>query len=249
MFQVHRLYSQAVMATSFRRLLKRARERARLTKSEFARRLDVTFTTVHDWEAGKSRPPPLERVTAIVKVLGIERGDAALVQRAATIERASPESAALIRRLQAQRTLDHDSPRPEQRRSVPLYGDVPAGPPVAPAEAIEVYPVLAHLAKANRYVLRVMGDSMAPTLQPGDLVVMEYVDQPNLAKLNNRICAVMLDGDSTLKRIQIQKAGQHTVIILKGDRADYPTESFVLGRRDFEIQGVAVAIVERKLTP
>ena len=34
---------------------------------------------------------------------------------------------------------------------------------------------------------------------------------------------------------------------LKADRADFPTETFVLGTRDFHIQGVAVKIVERDL--
>ena len=36
--------------------------------------------------------------------------------------------------------------------------------------------VLEHLARPNRYVLRVLGDSMTPTLQAGDLVVLQCDD-------------------------------------------------------------------------
>jgi len=35
--------------------------------------------------------------------------------------------------------------------------------------------------------------------------------------------------------------------VQKADRADFPTETFLLGARDFSIQGVAIKIVERNL--
>jgi len=43
-----------------------------------------------------------------------------------------------------------------------------------------------------------------------------------------------------------QKDNVHTHV-QKADRADFPTETFLLGVRDFSIQGVAIKIVERNL--
>jgi len=234
--------------TVFSSLLKRLRTRAGISKTELARRLGVTFTTVHNWEEGNDRPPPPERVKAIAKALGLNPEDAARLQDAATLGRASPEILAMLRRIRTREGRDHDAPQPERRRAVPLYGEIPAGPPVEPDQAVELYQVLEHLARPGRYVLRVKGDSMAPTLLPDDLVLMEYVSEPDLNRLNNRICAVLLEGESTLKRLQVQRIdGGHTVVILKGDRADYPTESFVLGKRDFQVLGVVLRIVDRRL--
>ncbi len=234
---------------TFSNLLNRLRDRVNITKTDLARLLGVTFTTVHNWEEGRDKPPPPDRVKMISNVLKLTPAEARQLQDAATFGRASPEVIAMIRRVQSREGRNHDAPQPERRMVVPLYGDIPAGPPVAVAEAAEVYEVLAHLARPGRYVLRVKGDSMAPTLFPDDLVLMEYVSEPEINRLDNRICAVLLDGESTLKRVQIQKIDEeHLVVILKGDRADYPTESFLLGKRELEICGVALRIVDRKLT-
>ena len=79
--------------------------------------------------------------------------------------------------------------------------------------------------------------------------VLEHLAKPGrcLERYDNQICAVLLEGDSCLKRVQIRKAAKETVVILKGDRADYPTDTFLLGEREFRIQGVVIAIVERVL--
>ncbi len=232
----------------FSSLLKRFRTRARASKTDLAKRLGVTFTTVHNWEEGRDKPPPPERVKEIGKALDLGPGEARQLQDAATLGRASPEVIAMIRRVRTKEGRDHDAPQPERRRAVPLYGDIPAGPPVQADQAVELYEVLDHLARPGRYVLRVKGDSMAPTLLPDDLVLMEYVSEPDLNRLNNRVCAVLLDGESTLKRVQVQQIDHdHQVVILKGDRVDYPTESFLLGKRDFEIRGVVLRIVDRRL--
>ena len=44
-----------------------------------------------------------------------------------------------------------------------------------------------------------------------------------------------------------RRTGGYTSIILKGDRPDYPTDTFVLGEKEFKIQGVALRIVDREL--
>ena len=145
-----------------------------------------------------------------------------------------------------QEGVDHDAPQPEQRRAVPLCGQIPAGPPMVAERATEVYDVLAHLAKPNRYVLRVAGESMSPVLRDRDLVLMQYVPDADLFQFNHRICAVLLDGESSLKRVAALRSKDEVVVSLLGGD-DRVHETFVLGARKFSIQGVAIELVSRKL--
>ena len=145
-----------------------------------------------------------------------------------------------------QEGADHDAPQPELRNPVPLCGQIPAGPPVLAERATEVYGVLAHLAKPNRYVLRVAGDSMAPILSDRDLVLMEYVPDPDIFQFDQRVCAVLLDGESSLKRVAATRSKDQVIIsLLGGDGRVH--ETFVLGARKFSVQGVAIELVSRKL--
>jgi hypothetical protein len=89
---------------------------------------------------------------------------------------------------------------------------------------------------------------MSPEIKPDDLVLIEHVEGRDLREYDNRICAVLLDGQSTLKRVLVKQRHGATRIILRGDRPGYPEESFLLGERDFAIQGVALKVLDRDLT-
>lgn len=130
---------------------------------------------------------------------------------------------------------------------LPMY-DVPGGPAVVHDGPERGYAVLKCLVAGNdNYVLAVIGESMQPTIRDGDKVLMQPWHGTDVRTAHNRVCAVLVDGESTLKRVQIQRDGEHTIVILKGDRADYPIESFVLGSKPFTIQGVARHLVGRAL--
>ena len=150
-----------------------------------------------------------------------------------------------------QRGNNHDRAQSYQTAPLPLYGSIPAGPPCGADEAKEVYHVLTHLATENRYVLRVQGDSMTAgmsSLQDGDLVLIEHVETRDLEQFNNRVCVVLVDGENSIKRVQLKRAGSHAIVILKGDRPDYPTDTFLLTEREFEVQGIVLKIVDRDVS-
>ncbi len=235
------------MAGQFGKLLMGYRTRIHRSKVALADDIGTSATALYNWETGKEIPPPLTRVRSIAVALGLNDADAGALLHAAATGRESPESLSLLATALKKPSRNPGAPQLERRKSVPLYGDIPAGPPESVAQASEVYEVLSHQAGQNRYVLRVNGDSMMGDLRDGDLLLMEYVSDPQIEHYNNRICAVLLDGESTLKRVQCHTAGEHTIVILKGDRPDYPTDTFVLGEREFAIQGVALEIVSRKL--
>ena len=85
---------------------------------------------------------------------------------------------------------------------VPVLGSIPAGIPIAAIEDICDYEEITIPQSANSldyFALKVFGDSMAPRIQSGDVVVCRKQDSVD----NGDIAVVLIDGeDATLKRIQ-----------------------------------------------
>jgi len=235
------------LTPSFHEMLRTLRERAGLNMAEVAQAVGITRSAIGNFEKGYTPAPPLERVRQLAAALNATPAETQELLQLAALERA-PEEAGIFRTLGELHYENHDAPQKELRAPLPLYGKIPAGPPDEVVESGEVYHVLLHQAKTGRYVLRVEGSSMAPSIQDGDLVLMEFRADGPVRAFHNNICAVRCGGETTLKRVQVQTSGEHEIVILKGDRPDYPTDTFLVGDRDFEIVGVALEIVRRELT-
>ena len=141
---------------------------------------------------------------------------------------------------------NHDAPRALDTRMLPLFGAIPNGPPSETQEQLEMFPVLRHLWHPDRYCLRCEFDSMEPTLKRGDLILVEY--RPNVEPefVQGRICACLVDGRPTLKRVSVEYRNDEMLVILRGDNPTTPPT--VIDRaHDFTIQGVAVCLVAREL--
>ena len=111
---------------------------------------------------------------------------------------------------------------------------------------MEAFPVLRHLWASDRYCLRLSYDSMEPTLKPGDLVLVQYRPSVNPEHVQGRICACLVDGLPTLKRVSVEQQGASRLVILRGDNPDVPP--MVVGEEhDFSIQGVVTHLVSRDL--
>jgi len=142
---------------------------------------------------------------------------------------------------------EHDAPQPLETRDVPLYGAIPAGPPSsATQEQPDVFPVLRHLWTHDRYCLRLSYDSMEPTLKPGDIVLVHYRPDVNPEHVQGRICACLVDGQPTLKRVVVEQVGERRRVILRGDNPQI--EPIIVDETTgFSIQGVVLALVSRDL--
>lgn len=141
----------------------------------------------------------------------------------------------------------HDSPQPLDVSQVPLFGTIPNGPPSESQEQLEMFPVLRHLWHADRYCLRCEYDSMEPTLKRGDIILVEYRPAVNPEWVQGRVCACLVDGRPTLKRVSVEsRSGGGRLIILRGDNPAVPPQ-LVDERSEFSIQGVAVGLVSRAL--
>lgn len=141
---------------------------------------------------------------------------------------------------------DHDNPQPVESREVPLFGTIPAGAPAESQEQLEMFPVLRHQWSPEVYCLRLSFDSMEPTLKPGDIVLVHYRPGVEAEHVQGRICACLVDGQPTLKRVTVEWRGEDRMIILRGDNPR--TAPMLLdASREFSIQGVVVGLVCRDL--
>lgn len=141
---------------------------------------------------------------------------------------------------------DHDPPQPLETSELPLFGSIPAGAPSSTQEQLEMFPVLRHQWSPDHYCLRLSFDSMEPTLKPGDIVLVHYRPDVEPEHVQGRVCACLVDGEPTLKRVTVEWRGGSRVVILRGDNPN-TAPLLVDGSQDFSIQGVVTQIVCRDL--
>lgn len=88
---------------------------------------------------------------------------------------------------------------------IPLVGIIKAGYPVQSFETPKRYvkvPTEIAYDDINYFALTVSGDSMMPLVLDGDTIILSKNHAPN-----GNICAVTIDGESTLKRVRIDSTG------------------------------------------
>lgn len=124
--------------------------------------------------------------------------------------------------------------------SLPVFGQIPAGPPQEMFASAEGVAALDESALGFRpvegcYVLKVRGDSMRDAgILNGDLVVV----QPTPTPREGQIVAALIDGESTLKRL-VRVKGRW---FLKAENPAYPE---LHPRADLVIQGVVRTVVRK----
>ncbi len=131
------------------------------------------------------------------------------------------------------------------KKTVPLpYSEqMISGSPIhAVQEDLGEYHVLGHLWGPSRYILKVRGDGMYPNLRDGDLILVENVDGGNPADFSGKICTIIFNGESSLKRVLVDAGGK---IQLKPDNPYTPSIT-VTPSDKLIIQGWVVALVERR---
>ena len=141
----------------------------------------------------------------------------------------------------------HDAPQPLDTLDLPVFGSIPAGSPSESQGQMEMFPVLRHLWGPDRYCLKLEFDSMEPTLKPGDIILVHYRPAVDPEHVQGRICACLVDGQATLKRVSVEERDRGRLVLLRGDNPSVPPIVVDLSRQEFAIQGVAVCLVSRSL--
>ena len=107
-------------------------------------------------------------------------------------------------------------------------------------------PVLRHLWADDHYCLKLAYDSMEPTLKPGDIILVHYRPDVNPEHVQGKICACLVAGEPTLKRVSVEQSRGQRLILLRGDNPS--VKPIVVDKAtDFSIQGVVIKLVSREL--
>lgn len=164
------------------------RKKKGYSQSQLARNLGINQASVSLWESGKTNPDT-DMLLQLARVFGVGLDD-----------------------------LVSDEPRREldginiRRNAVPIVGDIACGTPITAEENIDGYADLPDGIHAD-FALRCVGDSMSPTFNDGDLVLIRQ--QPTVD--TGQIAAVTIDGEATLKRVYQQPDG----LLLIAENAKY----------------------------
>ena len=155
-----------------RYFLKEQRKKNKLTQNQLASILDIAPSTVSAWERGANRPT-MDKVTMMSDMFKVPISD--------FFDEGFQE-----------RTII----------KIPILGTIACGEPITAQENIDAYKERAsdNLPSGSVFYLKAKGDSMAPLINEGALVLIR--EQSDVE--NGEIAAVLVNGDeeATLKRVR-----------------------------------------------
>lgn len=194
---------------TFSRNLQRYMDLFGFNQKDIAEKIKTNKSVVSSW-INCTRYPRMNTIERLASLFGIEKSDL---------------------------TDDKDTSAPPRVKGVriPILGRVVAGIPLEAIEDIEGYeeitPEMA--SKGEYFALRVKGNSMTPSLQEGDTVIVRKQDYIE----SGQTAIVLVNGDeATVKRVKYQEDG----IFLIGDNpAVYPPHFYAKE----EIESLPVRII------
>ena len=194
--------------------LKNFRKNSGLSQKKVAEYLGITIGAYSHYE-NDSRELDVDKIKELSKLFGIsgdELSDAGFQNP-------------LLKEIIPMSGLPHNR--------VPILGAIQCGLPTLAEENIEEYANVADL--RCDFALRCVGDSMAPTLLDGDLVLLR--SQPDVT--DGQIAAIRIGEEATLKHLRHTPTG----IILIPENPDYPPLTYELSEdSDIAVIGLAIGL-------
>ena len=127
------------------------------------------------------------------------------------------------------------------RLGVPLLGNITAGSLEERFESPEGYLALQGYTGVDTFALQIEGNSMADLIQDGDIVIFK-ANQP---KRSGQICAVRVDGETTLKYLEWQRKSD-SMITLRPHNPEYPTQK--VPSQELAVDGTYQGLLRGELT-
>ncbi len=157
--------------------IREARKAAGLTQRQLAETINVSNTSISNWEKGLSRPDP-DTIQNLCWALDVQPN--------------------YFFGAESRIYPDNILPMPEMRK-LPLIGTIACGAPILAEEHIEGYVDIPKQIHAD-FALVCKGDSMINArIFDGDIVYIRTQETVN----NGEIAAVLIDNEATLKRVKL----------------------------------------------
>ncbi len=187
------------MKNSIAHRIRDARTSKGLDQADLAARIDVATRTVQRWEKGEQVPDSnylmrIARATAVMPHW-LLTGDGGMFASAGSQSNVHPIPTSRYRKVDLV--------------NVPLLASVPGGVPnlIFHPDHVERYITVDDIRDQNAFALEVRGNSMAPRIENGDIIVVS----PRLEVRSGDICVVRVQDEDTVKRIKIEEQFLHLI--------------------------------------
>jgi repressor LexA len=187
------------MKTTIGERIRSARENKELDQATLAERIGVVTRTLQRWEKSEQIPDGIS-ITKIAKSTSVIpswllTGEGGMYATPKRPDNVYPLSSAMRRRV---KLVD-----------LPLVSAVPAGKVTTMfhPDYVDNYVTVDDVKDPQAFALKVKGNSMAPRIEDGDIVVVS----PQQEVHNGDICVVRVDDEDTLKRVKFEGSYIHLV--------------------------------------
>ncbi len=217
---------EGAMKPTIAQRIREARKSRQLDQTILAAKIDIATRTVQRWEKGE-QVPDSNYLMRIAKVTGVA---------AHWLLTGNGEMVAQERQKANVLPLPTSRYKKVQLISLPLLSSVPAGVPSQTfhPEHVERYITVDDMRDTNAFALEVKGNSMAPRIENGDIIVVS----PTHDVKSGDICVVRVDEEDTVKRIKIDEQFVHLIPL----NPEY--EPMVVRKRDVSFMWRVVKVIK-----
>ncbi len=187
------------MKHSIAQRIHQARTQKEMDQAKLAAKLDVATRTVQRWEKGE-QVPDSNYLVRIAKVTGVAAhwlltGNGEMYATSQTESKIIPLPTSRYKRVELV--------------SLPLLSSVPGGAPslMFHPDYVEKYITVDDIKDSNAFALEVKGNSMAPRIEDGDIIVVS----PKLEARTGDICVVRVNDEDTVKRVKMEDQFIHLI--------------------------------------
>ena len=208
-------------------MLESKRAGKKITQKELAEAANVVPTTINKIIHGETQAPKPQILLAIAEVFGKALGREITIDD--LIDKQSYKDPNTPSEIDNVNVDSYRKIAQEDYAWLPLYGEIPCGDlrRVEQEHIIDHLPFPRWLIGPAQFTLQASGDSMMPSIQDGDLLLIEPGDRWE----NKEIVIAWVDEEVTCKRLQIN----HDHALLVPDNRDYKVipvsdDTLILGR-------------------
>jgi len=180
------------MKTSIGERLRAARAGKELDQSVLAEKAGVVTRTLQRWEKGEQVPDGVS-ITRLAKATGVQASWLLTGEGEMYSTPARPDNVY---------TLPGTARRKSRLVDLPVISAVPAGKVATlfHPDYVDDYVTVDDVKDPQAFALKVKGNSMAPRIEDGDVVIVSPVQEAR----SGDICVIRVNGEDTLKKVKLE---------------------------------------------